>query len=568
MTSLRRWWLIALTALLVLPLGATSRETRTRPPEAAIASANAQATDIGLRILAAGGNAFDAAVAVSAALGLVEPESSGVGGGGFFLIQTADGREVFIDARETAPSAAHRDMYLDEKGEPRPRASVDGALAAGIPGLPAAWAHVSKKYGRLPLQKTLAPVSALAREGWVFGRKNVTMMRGREPGLIADGDAAALLLRDGKIPAEGTRMLNPDYATTIELIAKSDARDFYQGPFARRMVEAVRAKGGIWRAEDLAAYRVVERAPLKFRHRGVDVLTAPPPSSGGVAIAQILNILEGYDFPKLARVEQVHLLTESMRRAYRDRAAHLGDPDFVPVPVRLLMSRDYAEGLRVGISMKRATPSDELPSIFTRKERTETTHFSIIDREGNRVAVTQTVNLPYGNAVVLPGTGFVLNNEMDDFSIKPGVPNAFGLVGDEANAIAPGKRPLSSMSPTILSSPERVVILGTPGGSRIISMVLLGSLAAMDGKSAQAIADLPRIHHQYLPDTLYAEKDALSAEDIEALKARGHQVSVSERTWGNMQVVVWDRKRQVVEAGSDGRWKGVGKGSTDASIYR
>jgi gamma-glutamyltranspeptidase / glutathione hydrolase len=521
-----------------------------------------------MRVLAQGGNAFDAAVAVSATLGLVEPESSGVGGGGFFLIQTNDGKQVFIDARETAPLAASRDMYLDAQGNPKAKASVDGALAAGIPGLPAAWAHVSKQYGRLPLNKTLAPVATLAREGWVFGRKNAAMMKGREPVFIADKDAADLLLRDGKIPAEGTRMRNPDYAATMELIARSNGRDFYQGAYAKKLVDGVKAKGGIWSLQDLQNYRAIEREPLKFNYQGYQVLTAPPPSSGGVAIAEILNILSGYEYNKLPRVDQLHLLTEAMRRAYRDRAAHLGDPDFVKVPTRLLMSPDYAAGLRVGISMKRATPSEELPSIFAGRERTNTTHFSIIDREGNMVSVTQTVNLPYGNAVVVPGTGFLLNNEMDDFSIKPGVPNAFGLIGDEANAIAPGKRPLSSMSPTILSSKDRTVILGTPGGSRIISMVLLGSLAAMNGADAQAVADYPRIHHQYMPDVLSAEKNALSETEITELKARGHNVQASDRTWGNMQVVVWDKQSQKVHAGSDSRWKGVGKGSTEASIYR
>ena len=541
-----------------------------RPDGAAIASANAQATDAGMDVLRKGGNAFDAAVAVSAALGLVEPESSGIGGGGFFLLRLAsDGKVVFVDGRERAPLAATRDMFLDPAtGEPRPRQTIDGPLAAAIPGLPAALVHVSKTYGRLPLADALAPAVALAEEGWTFGDKNLAMMGWREAALAADAGAAPLLLVDGKTPALGTRMRNPDYAEVLKRLGRDGFDGFYRGDIAKRLVDGVRAAGGIWTLDDLAQYRVVEREPLVFQHRGKTVVTAPPPSSGGIALAQTLQILDGYDWSKRSELDRLHLRIEAMRRAYRDRAVFLGDPDFVDVPVELLTNPAYAAGLRAGIHPEKATPSAMLPGV-TALERPDTTHFSIVDAEGNIASVTQTVNLPYGNAMVIPGTGFLLNNEMDDFSVKAGVPNAFGLVGDDANAIAPGKRPLSSMTPTIVVGDDQIAVLGTPGGSRIISMVIQGVLALDAGKSALEAAAEPRVHHQYLPDEVSIEKDALSPELRAGLEARGHVIKEEPRTWGNMQVVTWDLTDGDVEAGADPRWKTVGKGSTqDGGIFR
>ena len=544
--------------------------TGQRPDGAAIASANAQATDAGMAVLRKGGNAFDAAVAVSAALGLVEPESSGIGGGGFFLLRRAsDGKVVFVDARERAPLAATRDMFLDPATrEPRPRQTIDGPLAAAIPGLPAAFVHVSKTYGRLPLAEALAPAVALAEQGWTFGDKNLAMMGWREAALAADAGAAPLLLVDGKIPAVGTRMRNPDYAEVLKRLGREGFDGFYRGEIAQRLVDGVREAGGIWTLEDLAQYRVVEREPLVFQHRGKTIVTAPPPSSGGIALAQTLQILDGYDWSKRGELDRLHLRIEAMRRAYRDRAVFLGDPDFVDVPVQRLTSPDYAAGLRAGIHPGKATPSAMLPGV-TALERPDTTHFSIIDAEGNIASVTQTVNLPYGNAMVIPGTGFLLNNEMDDFSVKAGVPNAFGLVGDDANAIAPGKRPLSSMTPTIVMGDDRIAVLGTPGGSRIISMVIQGVLALDAGRSAlEAVAE-PRVHHQYLPDEVSIEKGALSPELRAGLEARGHVIKEESRSWGNMQVVTWDLADGEVEAGADPRWKTVGKGSTqDGGIFR
>jgi len=533
------------------------------PPGAAVASANRLATDAGLEILAAGGNAFDAAVAVSSTLGLVEPESSGLGGGAFMLLRLGkEGRDVFIDAREKAPLAATRDMYLDEKGEPRRGETVLGARAAAIPGLPAGLVHLAGRYGRLPLARSFAPAIRLAEKGWPFGLKNSTMMGFRKDALAKNPVAAKLWLVDGKPPAMGTRMRNPDYAKTLRLIAAHGADGYYRGEFAERLVEGVRAGGGIWTLADLEQYRVVEREPLRFRYRDWEVVTAPPPSSGGAALMEMFSVLGGYDLAPMDRVARVHLQAEIMRRAYRDRAIYLGDPDFVKVPLALFASADYAAGLRASISLEKATPSALLPGVTKAPERPETTHFSIIDREGNLAAVTQTVNLPYGNCYSVAGTGFLLNDQMDDFSVKPGVPNAFGLVGEDANAIAPGKRPLSSMSPTFLFGKSRTALLGTPGGSRIISQVFVGLLSLMDGRAAQETVDMPRFHHQYLPDQISAEQGAFTAEEIAALQARGHAVAPSDNTWGNMNIVMWDKDLGKVTAASDPRWKGVGKGDT------
>lgn len=563
-------FLLPLLLALSPPALADTAKSPATPAEAGIASANTYATDAGMEVLAKGGNAFDAAIAVSATLGLVEPESSGLGGGGFMLLRVAgENRDVFIDARERAPLAATRDMFLDAEGKANRDLSVNGALAAGIPGLPAGLDHLAKKYGRLPLSQSLAPAIRLAREGWRFGPKNSAFLGYRRDVIARSPAASKLFLREGKVPEEGTLMRNEDYARTLERLAAQGADGFYRGDFARRLVRGVRDAGGIWTERDLAQYAVVEREPLRIRHRGFDIITAPPPSSGGVALATMLKVLEGYDYPRLGKTERSHLFIEAMRRAYRDRALYLGDPDFVQAPVDMLVSDAYAAGLRASIHPARATPSDLLPGVDAQPLRPDTSHFSVIDTQGNLVAVTQTVNLPYGNALVVPGTGFLLNNEMDDFSVKPGVPNAFGLVGDDANAIAPGKRPLSSMTPSFLVGPERTAVIGTPGGSRIITMVLLGLVELMQGEGAQATAAAPRFHHQYLPDVVLAEADAFTPEEIAALEAMGHDVQTAERTWGNMQVVLWNHQNGEVEAGTDPRWKGVGKGSsTEASVYR
>ncbi|GMU44862.1 MAG: gamma-glutamyltransferase [Xanthomonadales bacterium] len=542
-----------------------------RPAAAAIASANWQATAAGFDTLARGGNAFDAAVAVSAALSVVEPESSGLGGGGFFLLhRAADGKAVFVDAREKAPAAASRDMYLDAAGRPQRERSTNGPLAAAVPGLPAGLALLAERYGRLPLKDSLAPAIRLARKGWTWSDKNAAMIAFRAPQLQHSPAARALFLRAGKPPKPGQRMRNRDIAAVLERLAEEGHAGFYQGRTAELLVDGVRAAGGIFTLEDLAGYRAVERAPLRFDYRGQTILTAPPPSSGGVALVGLFQILAGYPLDRWQRVPRLHVAIEAMRRVYRDRAIYLGDPDFVQMPMDMLLSPHYAAGLRASIDTTRATPSDTLPGIGAGPEGRDTSHFSIIDAEGNVAAVTQSVNLPFGAAFVAPGTGFVLNNEMDDFSVKPGVPNAFGLIGEDANAIAPGKRPLSSMSPTILLGSERVAAIGTPGGSRIITMVFQGLSLLLDGKSAAEAVAAPRIHHQYQPDSVSIEPGALNAEESAALAARGHTIATADQTWGNMQIVLWNLATGAVEAASDPRWKTVGGSEVRAqdAVYR
>ena len=550
---------------LILLLAAGFANAAERPPAAAIASANKQATAAGFAVLDAGGNAFDAAVAVSAALSVVEPESSGVGGGGFFLLYRAsDGKAVFVDARERAPLAATRDMYLDADGVAVRTRSINGALAAAIPGLPAGLVLVSKKYGRLSLEQSLAPAIRLGQKGFVWSRKNSTMINVRTEQLAKSPAAAELFLNKGKPPAIGARIRNPAIAEVLERIARDGHDGFYRGPVAKNLVNGVRAAGGIWTEADLSGYRAVEREPLRMRYRGEEIITAPPSSSGGVALLALFQIVEAYPLTSYDRVQRRHLEIEAMRRVYRDRAIYLGDPDFVKMPLEMLTHPYYAAGLRASIRLDRATPSAALPGISAKPNGTDTSHFSIIDAEGNIAAVTQSVNLPFGSGFMVSDTGFMLNNEMDDFSTKPGVPNAFGLIGDDANAIEPGKRPLSSMTPTILLGKHRVAALGSPGGSRIITMVFQGLSSLLDGSTAAQAVAAPRIHHQYLPDVVQIEPGALDAAEIAAMRARGFTVTPTSEPWGNMQMVLWDKQANTVEAASDPRWKDVGGGTSRA----
>ncbi|MFQ5644239.1 MAG: gamma-glutamyltransferase, partial [Thiogranum sp.] len=476
------------------------------PSAQAVASAHPLATRAGLDVMDVGGNAFDAAVAVSAVLAVVEPYSSGIGGGGFWLLHRAsDGRQVMLDGRERAPLAAHRDMYLDEQGEVVGGLSMDGALAAGIPGEPAALAYLAEHYGRLPLKKTLAPAIRLAEAGFEVDDYYRRMARFRLEVMQRYPSTATVFLHNGEVPPAGMLIKQPDLALTLKALAEKGRQGFYAGTVASRLVDGVRAAGGIWTLQDLHKYRVVEREPVSFNYRGLRVVSASPPSSGGIALATMLHILEGRDLTGLAQAERAHLAVEAMRRAYRDRAQYMGDPDFVDMPLQRLVDPMYAAGLRASIRADRATPSAALPGSVHSVEGTDTTHFSILDREGNRVAATLSVNYPFGSGLVVPGTGVLLNDEMDDFSAKPGVPNAYGLVGAEANAIEPGKRPLSSMTPTFVESEHGIAILGTPGGSRIITMVLLGILDLEAGNAPQSWVSLPRFHHQYLPDVIQYE---------------------------------------------------------------
>ena len=525
-----------------------------KPGKAAIASAHVLATEAGFEVIAAGGNAFDAAVAVAATLSVVEPQSSGIGGGGLFLLHRAsDGKEVMVDAREAAPAAVDPGTYLDAEGEPDRDRSINGPTAAAIPGEPAGLAWIAGKYGRLPLSKSLAPAIRIAREGFKPDPRFLGALSRRKDIIARYPGSAELLLVDGAVPTLGWTFRSPDLARTLERIAEHGHAGFYRGELAARLVDGVRAAGGNWTLADLAAYEAKEREPFAFDYRGWHIVTAPPPSSGGIAVAEILNVLSGYDLGKLDRVRRVHLSVEAMRRAYRDRAEYLGDPDHVDMPLQMLTSRDYAAGLRASIHPDKATPSDMLPGYLNPPQGTHTSHFSIIDKDGNLVSGTQTVNLGFGSAFVVPGTGFVLNNEMDDFALVAGKPNAFGLVGNDRNAPAAGRRPLSSMTPSFLMDADRVAVIGTPGGSRIITMVLEGMLAFIDGDSPKELVARPRYHHQYLPDVISAEPGAFSPEEVKALEAMGHAVSESERRWGFMNVVGWNRRTGELQAASDPR---------------
>ncbi len=548
-------WLSVLILALLAPFASAAEA----PPGAAIASAHPLATRAGMEILDAGGNAFDAAVAVAAALAVVEPYSSGLGGGGFWLLhRQSDGRDLMVDARERAPLAARPGMYLDAKGQVIPGASLDGPLAGGIPGIPAALAYVAEQYGALPLQHSLAPAIRLARSGFPVDERLHRFAEIRRKVLEASPEAARIFLPGGEPPAVGSILKQPALSDTLQRIAERGAAGFYEGELARRLVDGVRAGGGIWSLDDLHTYRVVARKPIRISYRGATIVAASPPSSGGVAIGTMLRILSGYDLDHLAEPTRVHLIIEAMRQAYRDRAEYLGDPDFWPVPVARLLSEEHAQSRRAMIHLDKATPSASLPPVpVDAPGGSNTTHFSIIDRQGNRVATTLSSNYLFGSGFVAPGTGVLVNDEMDDFVAKPGVPNVYGLVGGEANAIEPGKRPLSSMTPTFVETPRGVAILGTPGGSRIISMVLLGVLEYLHGGDARAIVDRPRFHHQYLPDEVLYERGAFSQATLEALKGMGYALRESEDGYGNMQAVVWDRQKGTLTAASDPR--GIGE---------
>ena len=547
-----RLFLMCFVAL-VIWLPGTRADT---PATNAVASAHPLATQAGHEILAAGGNAFDAAVAITATLAVVEPASSGLGGGGFWLLHRAsDNLEIMLDGREKAPLAAHRDMYLDAKGEVIPNLSVDGALAAGIPGTPAALEYLAKHYGRLPLARSLAPAIKLAREGFSIDEGFRNLAKFRLEALRSSQATAQVFLDNHEVPASGTVIKQPDLAKTLQAIAEQGARGFYQGSIATRLVKGVRAAGGIWTEQDLAEYKVVEREPVRGEYHGMRIISAPPPSSGGVALLTMLNILAAYDLETLPSTTRTHLLIEAMRRAYRDRADYLGDPDFVKIAVARLTDPDYAAGLRAGIRSDRATPSDSLPGAVPLPGGNHTTHFSVLDSAGNRVAATMSTNFPFGSGFMVPGTGVLLNDEMDDFSAKSGTPNVYGLVGAEANAIAPGKRPLSSMTPTFLENERGIAILGTPGGSRIISMVLLATLDFAAGHDPTSWVSLKRFHHQFLPDIVQYEPGALPAETIAGLEKLGHKLEALDDTYGNMQALLWDHKLGVTAA-SDPRGTG------------
>lgn len=541
--------------LLLVAFDLTAAE---RPGQAAVASAHPAATVAGQETLALGGNAFDAAVAVSAALAVVEPYSSGLGGGGFFLLREAGEQPHyrFLDARERAPLAAHADLYRRD-GQVQPALSLNGALAAAIPGLPAALAELAQRFGRLPLKDSLAPAIRLARDGVAIDRVYRERAKWRLAALRDNPESARLFLDDqGEIPAEFSLLRQPELAVTLERLARDGHAGFYAGATAEQLVKGVRAAGGVWTLRDLAEYRLVERQPLRYRlEQGRELIAAPLPSAGGVALAQSLAMLQQLPWRQAEPVQRSHLVVEALRRAYHDRGL-LGDPDFVDDPTPRLLAPAYLKQLTGSIDPRRATPSASLPPAGTWHEGNHTTHFSVLDAEGNAVAATLSINLPFGAAFTAPGTGVLLNDEMDDFAADVQGANAYGLTGSPANAIAAGKRPLSSMSPTFIESAGDFASFGTPGGSRIPSMVLLAILEYLDGQPVARWPAVARYHHQYLPDLIEHEPDTFTPAQIAELQARGYQLKALERRYGNQQVLFWDKQGNRVEAASDPR--GIG----------
>ncbi len=536
----------------------TSSYVFAEPKQVAIASAHPLATQAGIDILRQGGNAFDAAAAITASLAVVEPYSSGIGGGAFWLVhRVSDNKQTMIDGREKAPMRSTHNMYLDKAGNVVKGLSLNGPMAAGIPGVPAGIEHLVKNYGRLSLKQVLAPAIKQAQEGFAVTERYQKLMGYRKDVVKQYPDAAQIFLIKYKVPAIGELIVQKDLARTLTAIANHGSKGFYQGPVAKQMVTSVKNNGGIWELDDLKKYQVVEREPIVINYNGIKVTSAAPPSSGGIVMGQALNILEQFNLDKLDPITRKHVVIEAMRRAYRDRAAYLGDPDFIDIPVERLLDKNYAEGLALTINLERATPSSELSNVATvEKTGTDTTHFSVVDAVGNRVSATLSINLPFGSGFVAKGTGVLLNNEMDDFSVKPLTANAYGLVGDYANAIAPGKRPLSSMSPTFLETDDRVAVLGTPGGSRIISMVLLGVLDFAEGNAPKSWVSLPRYHHQYLPDQVQYELGGLTSSEQAVLKGKGHMLKEKNRRYGNMQAIMIWKKKDLIFAASDPRGEG------------
>ena len=524
--------------------------------KAGIATAHPLATKAGYEILEMGGNAFDAAVTVSAVLSVVEPYSSGLGGGGFFLLHNAeDGQSVFVDAREKAPSMADRDMYLDENGDVLRTASLNGPLASGIPGLPAALHHVANNHGSMPLYKLLEPAIRLARDGFPAYERLITALNIAKKSRTLSPKFKAVFMPNDQLPEVGQLIKQPELAKTLEIIASNGHDGFYSSFFTQKMIDEARKDGSIWLADDFKNYSVVEREPIKVNFLGAQLTTAPPPSSGGTTIATILNIISEFDFIEMDISTRTHLVVESMRRAYRDRAFFLGDPDFVDVPIKKLTSKEHASILAQSIDMNAATPiheDDQLDEKYAWNEGSHTTHFSILDMDGNRAAVTQTINTWFGSGYMLPSSGLILNNEMDDFSAKPFAPNRYGLVHGEQNSIQPNKRMLSSMTPTFIESEKGLAILGTPGGARIITMVLLSILDYFEGGTAETMTATKRFHHQFLPDVIRYEKDAFTEETITILESKGHTLQEIS-SYGNMQVVTWEKDSGDVSSSSDPR---------------
>lgn len=537
-----------------------------RAKSAMVVTQEPNATDVGVKILKSGGNAIDAAVAIGFALAVTYPSAGNIGGGGFLLYRSKDGKSTFIDFRERAPLKASRDMYLGTNGEPTDE-SREGWRASGVPGTVAGLEFAHRKYGRKKWAELVAPAVAFASKGFELSYERTRSLRGVENRLSADPESKRIFLRDGKLYEPGEKLIQPELARTLKRILKKGAREFYEGETARILAEEMTRKGGLVTLEDLKEYKAVERQTLVGTYKGYEVITSPPPSSGGIGILQMFSILDGSGYEKSGwgAASTIQYVAETMRRAYADRAEFLGDPDFVKIPVAGLLSKSYLDARRASIIPGKATPSDALgagrPAGY---ESPETTHFSIVDSEGNAVALTYTINASYGNSVTVPRLGFLLNNEMDDFSAKPGAANLYGAVGGFANAIAPKKTPLSSMTPTILVKDGKVaLVIGAPGGTRIINGVFQTMLNVIDFKmNVQNAIDRPRFHHQWKPDRLYMES-GFSPDTIELLKRMGYEIAPFSEGVASVQAIA-------VEEGKMGRWLAGGwdgRGTGKAAGY-
>ncbi|HJU18309.1 MAG TPA: gamma-glutamyltransferase [Stellaceae bacterium] len=507
-----------------------------------VVSAQRLASQAGLAILEAGGNAIDAAVAIGYALAVVDPCCGNIGGGGFMTIHLAAGpHDTFINFRETAPGGATPGMYLDAHGKVIKGLSLYGYRAVGVPGTVMGLDRALAEYGTLDRTAVMTPAIRLAHDGFVLSRADTDILDKKVARFGRDPAAAKIFLRPDGTPLEpGDRLVQKDLAATLELIATHGPDAFYKGPIARAVVQASQAHGGLLSMQGFAHYTVTEGAPLYCIYRSYVVVSAPPPSSGGTTLCEILNILEGYDMRALGfrSAQSVHLMVEAMRRAYYDRNTDLGDPAFVHNPLDRLLSKDYAAAIRATIDPTKATPSTALPPGPAPHEKAETTHYSVIDKDGNAVSVTTTINGFFGANVIAPGTGFFLNDEMDDFTVRPGVPNLFGLVQGEANAIAPGKRPLSSMAPSLVTRDGHIfLVLGSPGGPRIITAILETIMNIVDyGMAPQEAVDAPRLHQQWLPDRVYYEPYGLSPDTIALLTRMGYKLS-EQTPWGAAELI-------------------------------
>jgi gamma-glutamyltranspeptidase/glutathione hydrolase len=573
-------WLLLAAFLGCVPGLRASSVRPVHAPHAIVVSVHELGSRAGAEIMQAGGNAVDAAVATGFALAVVHPEAGNLGGGGFMLIRMADGATHFIDYRERAPAAATADMYLDARGDVIKDASVVGFKAIGVPGSVAGMVYAEKKYGKLTLKQVVAPAIKLAREGFVLAWEDAHDLR-NETSMAVFADSHRIFQRDGKYYEQGDILRQPELARTLERIA-ADPNDFYHGAMARELATFIQQGGGLITADDLAKYEVKEREPIRGSYRGYDIISAPPPSAGGTALLEILNILEGYDLAKLGNRSSpsIHLTAEAFRRAYFDKAEFLGDPDFTRIPVAQLIDKKYGAAWRESIDPAHATPSKDLkrPAIFSEleqyarqnpqpwvvREPEHTTHYSVVDAVGNAVAVTTTLNDSFGSRVTAGNLGFLLNDEMDDFAAKPGSPNLYGLVQGPANAIGPGKRPLSSMSPTIVLKDGKVfLVLGSPGGARIVTTVANILMAVVDyGMNIQEAVNAPRFHHQWLPDRVSVEQ-WFSPDAIKSLEQMGHKIEIGETIegdwtpyWSDGECIAIDLVTGERLGASDGRHNG------------